>query len=314
MSDMKKLCKRDYLYWLILALIMLGMLAYMNVNVLGNFLNVTMESVRNSIEFWSTHPGGEKLAGELNRVWIPFDIVQIMLTGILGVSFAGQAVRMLFQDTKNRSEVMNLFPVKSRNRLTYYYVSGLFTIAAPVLVQMALIRLNMLSAEKREGIIFDGFEGTNFFWSYAVKTVIIFMLHASLLILCRELTNHMVGTVFTFIIVELAMRVSADYCLGWYWDNLLVDDVWCWLFWMIMTVVFMILAYLADGKKDYARNGFYAFPVVHWIMMGVVFAEVCYIFYDTYENIPRLLSYGWAIVVSLLITAGVHFLTKPKNI
>ena len=280
MRDMKRLCKRDRIYWLIMALIMLGLTAYMTFNVMGDFLNETRESVRRAIVFCSEHPEAEKLAGELNKVWLPVDIIWMMMTGILGVSFAGQAVRMLLQETKNREEVMNLFPVKSRSRLTYYYVSGLITIGV----------------------------------SYAVKTGIIFMLHISLLILCRRLTNHIAGTIFTFIVVELAMYVSVGRCLGWYWDNLLDNRVWCWIFWAVMAAAFIILSYIADRNKDYARNGFYASPAVHRIMMGIIFAEGCYVFYGTYENIPKLLLYMWVFAASVLITAGVHFLTKPKSI
>ncbi len=314
MRDMKRLCKRDRIYWLIMALIMLGLTAYMTFNVMGDFLNETRESVRRAIVFCSEHPEAEKLAGELNKVWLPVDIIWMMMTGILGVSFAGQAVRMLLQETKNREEVMNLFPVKSRSRLTYYYVSGLITIGVPALIQMVLLRLNMLYLEKKEGIVFEDFEGTDFFWSYAVKTGIIFMLHISLLILCRRLTNHIAGTIFTFIVVELAMYVSVGRCLGWYWDNLLDNRVWCWIFWAVMAAAFIILSYIADRNKDYARNGFYASPAVHRIMMGIIFAEGCYVFYGTYENIPKLLLYMWVFAASVLITAGVHFLTKPKSI
>lgn len=314
MGDMQRLCKRDHFFWLILAVIMLGLVAHMTLNVLGDYLNETTESVRRATAYYSTHSEGKELLGELNRVWIPFEVIRGMMMGILGVSFGGMAVRMLLQETKNREEVLNIFPVKSRSRLTYHYISGLFTVGVSVLIQTALIRLIMLYVEKREDIIFIGFEGADFFWSYAAKTVVIFMLHDSLLTLCRKLTNHIAGTIFTFFVVELAMWVFVGYCLGWYWNNLLVNSVWCWLFWTIMAVVFIILSYITDRKKDYARNGFYAFPAAHWMIMGVVFAEVCYVFYGTYENIPKLVSCIWTVAASLLITAGVHFLTRPKSI
>ncbi|MBD5493453.1 MAG: hypothetical protein HDR12_03465, partial [Lachnospiraceae bacterium] len=72
-------------------------------------------------------------------------------------------------------------------------------------------------------------------------------------------------------------------------------------------------SYVADQKKDYARNGFYAFPIVHWVMMGIVFAEIYFIFDDVFENIPQAVSFIAAITASILITAGVHFIAKLKN-
>ena len=46
MSDMKKLFKRDYLYWLIVSLVMLGLLVYMRLNVSEKYLNKPIEIVR----------------------------------------------------------------------------------------------------------------------------------------------------------------------------------------------------------------------------------------------------------------------------
>lgn len=59
---------------------------------------------------------------------------------------------------------------------------------------------------------------------------------------------------------------------------------------------------------------FYSFSVAHWIVIGIVFAEVCYIFHDVYENIPRAATWILTIAATMLITAGVHFLTRAKNI
>lgn len=314
MSDIKKLCKSDCLYWLAAALIMLGVVAYMVLHVFEGYLSETMEQIRRGIELWDAHPEWGELtkdASEGIRTQIPFDMLQKMMMGLLGTAFVIQAAKLLLQETKKRAEVLNLFPVKSRNRLTYYYISGLLVAGLPILIQSALIWLKLLYTERKTDITF---EGADVFWSYAAKSVVIFMLQYSLLILCRRLASHVTGTIFTFVVMEVAMKLSAGRCLGIYWSNLAEDRIQNWIFWVIVTVVLIILSYIADWKKDYAQSGFYASPVVHWIMMGIVFLEVCEIFDDAFENIPKVVANLLMIAASLLITAGVHFLTKPKSI
>lgn len=275
MSDMKKLFKRDYLYWLVVSLIMLGLLAYMRLEVFEKYINEPIKVVR---------------------------------SGILGTAFLAQVIKILTQETKNRAEILNLFPVKSQNILTYHYASGLFIVGIPLLIQAAIIQRNCQFSEKMKYIFLDTL------WTDVAKAVIVFMLHYSFLILCRKLTNHVAGTVFTFIILEFAMQVAAGRCLGMYWDNVADNRIQNWIFWAVMTVVFIILSYIAEQKKDYAMNGFYAFSVAHWIVMGIVFAEVCYVFRDVYENIPRAATWILTITATILITSGVHFLTRAKNI
>lgn len=275
MSDMKKLFKRDYLYWLIVSLVMLGLLVYMRLNVSEKYLNKPIEIVRR---------------------------------GILGTAFLAQAVKILTQETKNRAEILNIFPVKSRNILTYHYASGLFMAGIPLLIQVFIIQWNCLYLEKMMDIFLDSL------WTGTAKAVIIFMLHYSLLILCRRLTNHVAGTVFTFVILEFAMQVVTGRCLGMYWNNMTIDRIQTWIFWVVVTAAFIIMSYIAAQKKDYAMNGFYAFPVVRWGIIGIIFAEVCYVSHDVYEDIPRTATWILTIAATMLITAGVHFLTRAKNI
>ena len=258
------------------------------------------------------------MGGELSKdtaggitIQIPIDMIQKMMVGLLGTAFVIQAVKLLLQETKNRAEVLNLFPVKSYSRLTYHYVSGLLVAGLPILIQSVLIWLKLLYTERTTDIIF---EGTGVFWSYAAKSVIIFMLQYSLLILCRRLANHIAGTIFTFVVMESAIQTSVGYCLGIYWSNLVEDRVQNWIFWVIVTAILIILSYIADQKKDYAQNGFYASAVVHRTMMGIVFLEICYTFYYAFENVPKVVSNLLMIAASLLITAGVFFLTRPKSI
>ena len=316
MSDLKKLFKRDRFYWGIMAVIMTLVVIYMLTNAAGLYhrlfhLETYLEWSQYLHELWDIRPELRNPDGVCSDTISDLFMEQMMSVTVI-VALIAQAVRLLVQETQNRTEVLRIFPVKSRNLLTCHYLSGLLTVAIPLLIQIAVIRLDILYVEKNTDFIFSNKEQL---WAYAVKAMIIFMLHYSLLIVCRKVTNHVPGTIFTFVVVELAMQVLAGYGLGMYWATRLAEaDIQNWVVGATTAVVLIILSYIADHKRDCARNGFYAFPIAHWVMMGIVFGEIYYIFYGAYGDIPKVLSFFVAIAASVLITTGVHFVMKPKRI
>ena len=314
MGDLKKVFKRDRLYWRIMMVVMTLLVIYLLTNVYGSYhklfhLGDYLERAEYLRSLWNTHPD----LFDPSRACIdeiPYVSLEPMVLMTVIAAFIAQAVRLLVQETQNRTEVLRIFPVKSRNLLTCHYLSGLLMAGIPLLVQAAIIRLNILYVEKNTDFIFSNKEQV---WIYAGKAIIIFMLYYSLLIVCRKVTNHIPGTIFTFIVVKAAMELLAGYCLGIY-ENLAEENIFHWVFWAIEAVILILLSYIADQKKDCARNGFYAFSIVHWVMMGVVFGEIYFIFQGVYEDSPKVVSVFVMIAVSILITAGVHFIAKPKNI
>ena len=328
MSDLKKLFKRDRFYWVIITGVMTLFVIYMMANVNADGMYHTLFNLQENLdrsqflhEFWETHPNQLRLHWSISDGvlidQIPYTYVEHMMTWTVIVALTAQAIWFLVQETKNRAEVQRTFPVKSHNILTCYYLSGLLTVGIPLLVQTAILRLDILYVEKNTDFIFEGKEQL---WFYAGKGMINFMLIYSLLILCRKVTTDVPGTIFTFIVVDLAMLVLVGYCLGLYWSNLADDRIQNWVFWAIVAAVWIFLSYIADRKQDYARNGVYAFTVVHWVIMGVVFANIYYLFYGSFkelpqfENISKAVSFLVSVAASLLMTAGVHFVTKPKKI
>ena len=321
MSDLKKLFKRDRFYWVIVTGVMTLFVIYMMANVNADGMYHTLFKIEDSIEqwqslheFWETHP---ELQRDLVLNDIPLFYVEHMMSWTVIVALTAQAIWFLVQETKNRAEVQRTFPIKSRNIMTCHYLSGLLTVGIPVLIQTMILRLDILYVEINTDFIFEGKE---LLWFFAGKTMIIFMLHYSLLILCRKVTTDVPGTIFTFIVVEFAMLALVGYCLGMYWNNPSENSILNWVFWMIVTTVWILLSYIADQKQDYARNGVYAFTIVHWVIMGVVFANIYYLFYDSFKELPQFedmskaVSFLVSVAASLLMTAGVHYVTKPKKI
>lgn len=321
MSDLKKLFRRDRFYWVITAVIMTLLVIYMlaNVNVDGlhyklfhleDNLEESLQLPQYLQEFWDIHPELRNPGG-VGLAQIPYLFLESMVSVTVIAALIAQAVRLMVQETQNRAEVLRTFPVKSSNTVTCHYLSGLLTVSIPLLLQIVIIRLDILYVEKNTDFIYFNKEQL---WAYAWKAMIIFMLHYSLLILCRKVTNHVPGTVFTFAVAELVMQQLAGYCLGMYWNNLAEDSISNWVFWVIVTVVFILFSYIADQKKDCARNGVYAFPIVHWVMLAAVFIEIYLMFYGVFDNTPKVVSVLVTVAASMLMTAGVHFVTKPKMI
>lgn len=318
MSDLKKLFKRDRFYWGIVAVVMTLLVIYLLMHEYGYFhklfhLENYLEWSQYLQEVWEAHPELRDYAGFWDA--IPYSFLHGMVWLTVIVALIAQALRLLTQETQNRAEVLRTFPVKSRNIVTFHYLSGLLTVGIPLLIQTVIVRLDVLYVESNTEFLFTDKEQL---WTYAGKAVIIFMLHYSLLILCRKVTNDVPGTLFTYVITELAMQLLSGYCLGMYWSNL-GEGLLNWVFWAIVTVVLMLLSYIADWKQDYARNGVYAFPIVHWLMLVIVFGEIYFIFHgleylSPFENLPKVLLYLVVIAASILITTGVHFVTKPKKL
>lgn len=310
MSDLKKLFKRDWFYWVIMMVIMTMVVIYILAVEYGSYyILFHLGDYLERQELWSMYPQLRNPDGVF-LMEIPYLFLERMASVTMVAALIAQAVKLFIQETQNRTEVMNTFPVKSRNMLTYHYLSGLLMVGIPLLIQIVIIRLDMLYVEKNTDFIFSNKEQL---WIYAGKAMIIFMLYYSLLIFCRKVTNHVPGAVVTFVIVQFAMQVLAGYLLG-IWNNMAENSIKHWVFWTIETVVLILLTYIADRTKDYARNGFYAFSIVHWVMMVTVFGEVCFFFYGVYVAVPTAVSCLVTIAISIGITFGVHFVTKPKSI
>ncbi|MBD5443972.1 MAG: hypothetical protein HDR29_00280 [Lachnospiraceae bacterium] len=316
MNDLKKLFKRDRFYWGIMIVVMTLVVIYMLSNVYGlehNHRLFHLEGYLESSQYlhglWDTYPELRDSDSAYLDDIISYLFLERMVFVTVIAAFIAQAVRLLVQETKNRAEVLRTFPVKSRNLLTCHYLSGLLMVVIPLLIQTTIIRLNILYVEKNTDFIFSNKEQI---WTYAGKAVIIFMLYYSLLIFCKKVTNHVPGTIFTFIVVKIAMEVLAGHYLDMYCTNLADYRASNWVFWSIVALVLIILSYIADQKKDCARNGFYAFDIVHWVMMVIVFVEIFFIFYGVHGDISKAVSIIVAIAASVMITTGVHFIAKPK--
>lgn len=320
MSDMKKLFKRDWLYWVIVTAVMTLFIIYTmaNINADGSYhslfnLEDTLQQSQYLYELQAAHP---ELQHHGIFTYIPYEFMDEMMKSTLIMAMIAQAVRLLVQETRNRAEVLRTFPVKSRNMVTYHYLSGLLTVGIPLLIQMAILRLDMLYIEKNTSLLFENKERL---WLYAGIYMITFMMFSSLLILCRKVTTDVPGTIFTFFVVLLAWLVLAVYFTERQWYALLLNSIPTLLFYAILSAVWILLSYLADQRQDYARNGIYSFTAVHWVMMATIFAIIYSIFYTTFRQSPRLaeISRGVAILVSAaisaLMTAGAHFIARPKK-
>lgn len=312
MSDFKKLFKRDRFYWVGVAVIMTLFLIYWmsKISVYGAYHKLfnkadALEKLQSFYAFQETHPNSPSNFPVSD---IPFFYVDFMVNWTVIVALVAQAARLLAQETRNRAEALRTFPVKSRNIVTWHHLSGLLTVGIPLLIQTAILRLDIWYVERNTDLLFKNKEQL---WSYAGKGIVLFMMLSSLLILCRKITTDVPGTIFTFIVVEFAMIVLE------YYLNLYDAKIPNWIFQAITAAVWILLSYVADQKQDLARNGTFSFTIVHWLIMGGIFGSIHFLFFDFFDALSQFataVSFLLSVAISLLMTAIVHLITRPKKI
>ena len=205
MKDLKKLFKRDKMYWLLMAVLMLILITYNVLNKWEHALDDELEWAQQHKEFvtemWELHPENrEEPWMDLTNGFVVTGFfiesnILILMLEILALAFVAQAIRLLVQETKNRTEVQSIFPVKERSNLTYYYISGVLLMVIPAVISAAIILPRLLYVEHTTDLVF---EQKGMIWVYIARTLVLFLVHYSLLILCRRVTNHIPGAVFTF--------------------------------------------------------------------------------------------------------------------
>lgn len=313
MKDFKRLLKRDRLYWLVMAGVMLWVTIKILVEEYGfdhrlfdlsSFLEISEYSYSLQEKYPELFEPRDVFYWE-----IPDFVLESLIFEITQVVLFAQAIKIVLQENKNRTEVLRTFPVKSHSLLTYQYLSGVILTCIPNLIAMTIILADTCYVEKNTNFIFINKWETCIF---PAKALILFLMHYSLLILCRKVTNHIPGTVFTLVVAELGVWLAS---INMDLFNVMEATVSIggWVCMAILAVAFLVLSYIADWKKDDAKNGVYAFTIVHWFMMVVIFIEVNWMFDGIYENLPKAVVRLMAILVALFVTGGVHYIVKPKK-
>lgn len=314
MSDIRKLFRRDRLYWLIMAVLLMGTMIYTVGTEWLPYMHAGITLLQNRTEQLN-----EILQGDLQVVCHPGTFLFFMLQNVLAVALVGQIVKTALQETKNRREVQGVFPIKKRNIFVYDYVSGLLLIVIPALIQLIPMKWIYVYVEEVTGV-----NGMNYAIAeeYILRIIVFFLLEYALWMLCVKITNHIPGAMVVYALIHFAIRIITDADLyEWLWadpefayENPYMRSKACAVC-ALVALILIILTYLADQRKDFARNGVCAYWPIHWMVLALVFGELCYVLHDAvYWRTPNMIVYCFAVILALAITVGLHHFTKPKNV
>ena len=338
MQNIKKLWKRDRIYWLILTVILLVAMGYTISREWSFSIDTYVNGLNHYKENWgqpgyeTIYPGYETIYnyhnGDISKVYDPLSLVLDMSITFFYVVFFGMTIKCVLQETKKRREVQKVLPMQYKWRMGYDYVSGLVFLAAAFVLQAVLVKVAFAYVEKETGI---NCMTWNYFLPFYGKTAIALLTEYSLVCVCVKITNHIPAAAATYGLLKVACTTLLQlgrWPLGTIWciemmirqymypDSDMHDYgnpmIWVWM--AAVAVVLILLIILAERKKDLAVGGFYAFRTVQWIMLGILFFCLACWFRETgYLFTSKVIVWLYTIVPSAGFTVGAYFLTRAKK-
>ncbi len=320
MKDCLKLWKRDRVILLLLLVAIVGA-AFISITHELKFMGQKLfdlkyfEEQRIRIEsYLETHP---EARNDVNTFWDIQDLLDYILittdSMIVMFAFFALAIKMGVQEKASRVVLNRMLPIKSRNQLTYQYICGILLAGIPLVIPNFILKMHFMYVETNT--VFE-FSGVSLISTYMIKAMIAFVFYYSIFILCRRLSNNIPGTILMFVVAFGFM----DLCLSrTTWNQPIIIETSGFEFWMtavVAIVLIIFLTYLADSRKDDARNGCFAYRWLHYLIMGMVFCEVLAITiggYDVIPQVPRVLFWLIDIICAAAVTAGLHYVTRPKT-
>lgn len=306
MNDLKRLFKRDKIFLLCLAGIT-GLIVLFGLFRFHEYLEESWK-INNKMAAYFDNPEFLKNIPDLSTM--DYGYLQILFIAVLGAQF----VKWIRLEGKGGREFQNLLPVKSSSFVNFDLICGILYLWIPVILSGLFMTL-LLSQSRFEFISEDYL----CLWKELFREMIVFFFYYSLLIFAKKITNHMYGMVFgTFVIIYTLLNVI------WF----ILDKGSNFLMWtlyggqgkmecavlLLLIVIFILLAYWCNKKRDLAAGGTFSFKTVHYLMVIAVFADLAATFYVMEMFKSQMLRVLVSILLAGAISAGVHYLARAKSI
>lgn len=313
MSDLKKLFKRDKVFLLCLAGIVGLILVFGFFNVYRN-----LEEHRELQKSLSVGVDADFLASlnyNLNDIWeqgvLDYDYLG-MIEIIFMVIIGAQIIKWSRLDGKNGREFQNLLPVKSVSHITFDFICGILFFWMAVIISGFLLTF-LIDQSGFEYIS----ENYWYLWKELLREIIVFSFSYSLIIFARKITNHIYGMFFAVFVIWYTMMVAgwiADKPISFIWDWYASKRNGEYMILLLLTVVFVFLAYWCDKKRDISGGGTFSFQSVHYLMLIAVCADMSFTFYSTDFVKGQILRLIVSVMLAGAISAGINYLMKAKKI
>lgn len=304
MKECGKLFKRDRIYLLCTAVVVI--LAFLYV----------MAGCCRSIEFAVMQGEGYDIsqyresADMLLRLWGDTDPGNLYKNGMRAVFFivaAAQIARWHIMEGKHGKEFQKLLPVKGRSFVTYDLICGILFVWLPVIISRPLMD--------------DWMKGLDYNADCPVwvsdRVCSLFIVNTFvyvLLVFSKRITNYIPGAVFSAFIIWFGLYCIQAYTgkIVFFGEGLPPGSPGAIVL-MAMTVICIILPYLCDKKSDISGSGVFSFKTAHYLILGIMLAELVTVFIGIFSGtaIGKTAGAAVGILLSGAVAFGVHYVAKP---
>lgn len=303
MKECGKLFKRDRIYLLCTAVVVI--LAFLYV-MAGCCRSIEVAMMRWEEFDISQYSGSVDL---LLRLWGDTDTGNIYSNGMSAVFFivaAVQTARWHIMEGKHGKEFQKLLPVKGKNCITYDFICGILLVWIPVIISWSFM----------DGWM-KGFNNSDYAeWMFG-KIYSMFMVNTFLyvlLVFSKRITNHIPGAVFSAFIIWFGLYCIQAYTgkIVFFGEGLPPGSPGAIVL-MAMTVICIILPYLCDKKSDISGSGVFSFKTAHYLILGIMLAELVTVFIGIFSGtaIGKTAGAAVGILLSGAVAFGVHYVAKP---
>lgn len=304
MKECGKLFKRDRIYLLCMAAAVVLVFLYVMAGCYRSVGFVVMQGEGSDI------PQYRESADMLLRLWGDTDPGNLYHNGMRAAFFivaAAQIARWHIMEGKHGREFKNLLPVKGKSFVTYDLICGILFVWLPVIISWPLMDDWMKGLDHTADFSVWVFDRV---CSLFIVNTFIYVL----LVFSKRIANHIPGAVFSAFIIGGGL-----YCIQAYtgktvfFGEALQPGSPGAIVLVVMTVICIILSYLCDKKRDISVNGVFAFKTAHYLILGIMLAELAAVFAGIFSStaVGRAAGAVVGILLSGAVALGVHYVAKP---
>lgn len=243
-------------------------------------------------------------------------VITSVMKAVLVIVVVAQFIKWNVLEGKRGKEFQNLLPVKSATCVTYDYICGILFLWVPVVITgiMAAILTKPFEQYAQMGIL-DLSSTFDNIWCEVGRELIMVSCIYSFFVFAKKITRHLPGILLLLLIYNYMMLLvfRTGYSILWDWSFYNAEYIREYILFLLMALVFVVLSYFCDGKRDIAGNGLFYFKSVHFLVMLVIFAE-CFVITVTGIILPSRVALGVvSLILAALVTTGVHYLTWGRK-
>lgn len=222
------------------------------------------------------------------------------MKAVFWVAAAALLVKWHMLEGRRGREFQKLLPVKSSSCITYDFICGLIFIWMPYILSW---------------LVFCGFVGgldyaDHYVW-ISENVGMLFLVNTFLyvlLVFVKRITNNTQGLLLSAFVIcfGLCFIEHSEFFAAVLPSESAVAGL------LALTVLGVPATYLCDKKRDISGNGTFSFIPAHYLILGMLFLELAFVFSVPAEGKVPGMALG--ILLAGAVSYGIHYIAKPKRL